>query len=113
MVRTAKSAPYLGNVGSWRRMPERFGDERNLTNSVRRLVRSGSWDRLLELWALRFPELLDGLDVGRLANMLRGSAEWRGPSPRRSRYARNGGVAPAIHRARRRKSPAGRKTDAA
>jgi transposase len=98
---------------SWRRMPERFGDERNLTNSVRRLVRSGSWDRLLELWALRFPELLDGLDVGRLANMLRGSAEWRGPSPRRSRYARNGGVAPAIHRARRRKSPAGRKTDAA
>jgi hypothetical protein len=93
----------------------RFRSSPNRSGILRheRPVRSGSWDRLLELWALRFPELLDDLDVGRLANMLRGSAQWRGPSPRRSRYARNGGVAPAVHRARRRKSPAGRKRDAA
>ncbi|MBA9070477.1 DNA invertase Pin-like site-specific DNA recombinase/transposase [Methylobacterium sp. RAS18] len=87
---------------AWRRMPDRFGGDPLLINSVRRLVRSGSWDRLLELWSLRFPELLDGLDVGRLAKMLRGSDQWRGPSPKRSRYAAGGAVVPAARPARHR-----------
>lgn len=98
---------------SWRKMPHRFGGERLLTNSVRRLVRSGSWDRLLELWTMRFPELVDGLDVERLAKMLRGSAQWRGPSPKRPRYARNGGVAPAARHPRRRDRRHGRTQDVA
>lgn len=98
---------------SWRRMPERFGGKQLLENTVRRFVRSGSWDRMLEMWTREFPELVDGLDVERFAKMRRGSAQWRGPSPRRSRYARNGGVAPAARRPRRADRRGGRARNAA
>lgn len=97
----------------WRRLPARFGDGRLLSNSVRRLVRGGSWDRLLELWTARFPDLVDGLDVERMAKMRRGSPQWRGPAPKRSRYARNGGMAPASPVTPRRIRRQRRKRDAA
>ncbi len=80
---------------SWRRLPQRFGDGRVVENAMRRLVSSGSWDRLVAMWRESFPALVDGLDVDRLAKRKRGSAEWRGSTPKRSRYARHGGVAPA------------------
>ena len=79
----------------WYKLPARFGDGRTFDNAVRRLVAGGSWDRLVEMWTVRHPELVDGLDLDRLAKLRRGSAQWRGPTPKRSRYARNGGLAPA------------------
>lgn len=78
----------------WHKLPERFGDGRIVKNAIRRLVTGGSWDRLVELWTVHFPDLVDSLNLARLAKLRRGSAQWRGPSPKRSLYARNGGVAP-------------------
>jgi DNA invertase Pin-like site-specific DNA recombinase/transposase len=86
---------------AWQRVPKRFGEARLVLNGMRRLVRSGSWDKLVAMWSETFPELVDGLDVERLAKWHRGSAQWRGPSPKRSRYARSGGVPPAEARPRR------------
>ncbi len=85
----------LRTGAAWRRLPQRFGDGRVVENAMRRLVLSGSWDKLVAMWGETFPELLDGLDVDRLAKRKRGSAQWRGPTPKRSRYARSGGLAPA------------------
>ena len=91
----------LKSGAGWLGMPRRFGEGSRLRNSARRLVRSGSWDRLVEAWGRACPELLENLDTRRLDNWLRGSTQWRGPAPRRPLHVRNGGVGVAARRPRR------------
>jgi transposase len=56
----------------WWKLPDRFGDPDVLYGLVRRLVRSGSWAGLFDLWCREHPHLVEGLDAGPLDRLQRG-----------------------------------------
>lgn len=60
----------------WERMPRRFGPWRHLLVAARRLVYSGSWDRLVDVWRAVAPTLVAGLDTTAMDCHPRGSRKW-------------------------------------
>ena len=72
----------LRSGSPWERMPRRFGPWRHLLVAARRLVYSGSWDRLIAEWRESAPILVDGLDTTAMDCHARGSRKWTSmPTP--------------------------------